>query len=213
MVPDPLMSTGTESGRSHRQCAGLQGGLLAVRGQSPSVAFVHTKTSSFHGSCAPGTSSMRCCRLFVHSLLGLLSGYGTTEMGTRWRSRRSKRRKNSRRYGTGAALTPMEVGMDVDVGVTPFPREDASRVLSEALSHPPTEQRGAVAGHGRDARAICLPKGHGADIQQGSPESIRRPGHITVPPSRGCRDWSCWAACRPLISRPWKVCDARHNDG
>jgi hypothetical protein len=32
------------------------------------LAFGHPKSCAFHGSCAPGTSSMRCSRLFVHSL-------------------------------------------------------------------------------------------------------------------------------------------------
>ena len=45
---------------------------LTARGESPSVAFVHTTTSSFHRSCAPGTSSPRCCSLFVRSLPSLL---------------------------------------------------------------------------------------------------------------------------------------------
>jgi hypothetical protein len=43
-------------------------GSLAACGQSPSVAFGHSKRGAFHGSCAPGTSSMRYTRLFVHSL-------------------------------------------------------------------------------------------------------------------------------------------------
>ncbi len=42
---------------------------LSARVQSPSLAFVHSKTCGFHGSCAPGTGSLRCSRLFVHSLL------------------------------------------------------------------------------------------------------------------------------------------------
>ena len=42
---------------------------LTARGQSPSVAFGHSKTCGFHGSFAPGTGSLRCGRLFVHSLL------------------------------------------------------------------------------------------------------------------------------------------------
>jgi hypothetical protein len=33
------------------------------------MAFGHSKSCAFHGSCAPGTSSMRCSRLFGHSLL------------------------------------------------------------------------------------------------------------------------------------------------
>jgi hypothetical protein len=41
---------------------------VAARGQSPSLAFGHPKSCAFHGSRAPGTSSMRCSRLFVHSL-------------------------------------------------------------------------------------------------------------------------------------------------
>jgi len=47
--------------------------LLTARGQSPSMAFGHSKSFAFHGNCAPGTSSMRCCRLFVHSLLMVLA--------------------------------------------------------------------------------------------------------------------------------------------
>ena len=42
---------------------------LTARGQSPSLAFGHSKNCAFHGSCAPGTSSVRCSRLFGHSLL------------------------------------------------------------------------------------------------------------------------------------------------
>ncbi len=49
----------------------LTGLSLAARGQSPSMAFGHPKRCAFHGSCAPGTSSMRCSRLFVHSLFGI----------------------------------------------------------------------------------------------------------------------------------------------
>ncbi len=33
------------------------------------MAFGHPKSCAFHGSCAPGTGSLRCSRLFVHSLL------------------------------------------------------------------------------------------------------------------------------------------------
>ena len=33
------------------------------------MAFGHPKNCAFHGSCAPGTSSVRCSRLFGHSLL------------------------------------------------------------------------------------------------------------------------------------------------
>jgi len=43
---------------------------LAARGQSPSMAFGHSKSCAFHGSCTPGTSSLRCGRLCVHSLRG-----------------------------------------------------------------------------------------------------------------------------------------------
>ena len=43
--------------------------VLSARGQSPSMAFGHSKSFAFHGSCTPGTSSLRCGRLFVHSLL------------------------------------------------------------------------------------------------------------------------------------------------
>ena len=43
--------------------------VLAARGQSRSVAFGHTKTSGFQGSCSPGTPSLMCSRLFLHSLL------------------------------------------------------------------------------------------------------------------------------------------------
>ena len=42
---------------------------LTARGQSPSRAFGHSKSCAFHGSCTPGTSSMRCSRLCGHSLL------------------------------------------------------------------------------------------------------------------------------------------------
>ena len=48
--------------------------LLAARGQSPSVAFGHSKSCAFHGSCAPGTGSLRCSRLLIHSLLALVLG-------------------------------------------------------------------------------------------------------------------------------------------
>jgi hypothetical protein len=47
----------------------FRGSPLAACGQSPSLAFGHSKSGAFHGSCALGTSSMRCSRLFVHSLL------------------------------------------------------------------------------------------------------------------------------------------------
>ena len=43
----------------------------AFRVQRPSLAFGHSKRCAFFGSCAPGTSSLRCCRLFAHSLLAL----------------------------------------------------------------------------------------------------------------------------------------------
>jgi hypothetical protein len=47
----------------------LRSQTLAGCGQSPSMAFGRSKSCAFHGSCTPGTSSLRCGRLFVHSLL------------------------------------------------------------------------------------------------------------------------------------------------
>ncbi len=50
---------------------------LAARGQSPHLAFLHSKTDGFQGSFAPGTGSLRCGRLFVHSLLAAFAIVGS----------------------------------------------------------------------------------------------------------------------------------------
>jgi hypothetical protein len=64
-MPPPNCSTGSSPGTA----SASDGRLLAARGQSPSLAFGHSKRCAFHGSCAPGTSSVRCSRLCGHSLL------------------------------------------------------------------------------------------------------------------------------------------------
>ncbi len=66
-VADPLMKRIRQLDKLVDELA--KGKALTARGQSPSLAFGHLKTCGFHGSCAPGTSSMRCSRLLVHSLL------------------------------------------------------------------------------------------------------------------------------------------------
>jgi len=47
--------------------------LLAGRGKSPPDVFPRTKTSGFHGCCAPGIASLRPSRLFFHSLLAWIA--------------------------------------------------------------------------------------------------------------------------------------------
>ena len=42
---------------------------LTARGKSPPDVFPRMNTSGFRGSCASGTSSLTCSRLFIHSLL------------------------------------------------------------------------------------------------------------------------------------------------
>lgn len=71
MVHDPA---GTAAGRREASIARLltaSGPMarLAVCGKSPSMDVFHLKPFGFRGSRAPGTSSMRCRRRLVHSLL------------------------------------------------------------------------------------------------------------------------------------------------
>ena len=64
---DARENTGDRAARSAPRTR-LAGWLTAC-GQGPSRAFGHAKTCGFHRSFAPGTGSLRCSRLFGHSLL------------------------------------------------------------------------------------------------------------------------------------------------
>jgi hypothetical protein len=59
--------------------------LLASREKSPPRLFPSMKTSGFRGCYAPGTSSMTCGRLFLHSLLAQFDSGGATARETRGR--------------------------------------------------------------------------------------------------------------------------------
>ena len=176
-------------------------GILTACGQSPSMAFGYSKSCAFHGSCTPGTSSMRCGRLFVHSLLAACGQSPSLAFG------RSKSRAfhGTCAPGTGS-LRCNRLWKNGLLHLMPPPRaairsrEDHPLVAEEGSSNGLPPQTGTDR---RPDRAVAQP--HSTAHCGGSPGTPGNPGG--APAAAGVADFFWITAARSRWIRAYSFAD------
>ena len=142
----------------------------SARGQSPSLALGHPKSCAFHGSCTPGTSSLRCSRLFVHSLLETREKRHRSGCGA-FRETRSGRPGRSSRGSRVAHQPEDRCGGAIDRAILGPPLSGPRR--DRRSGAPRNVHRACVSPHEhRDGRAGSR---HDQDAEQWWPRRVRLP--------------------------------------